>query len=588
VNRNRLLLIIVVAIAVSALLITGSFFVWRRILTGPDAVITPVLAATPDPASTPTAPVVAASGSYTFVQAVGMAPLTFNPIFAADPAAQTMIDKLYPRLVGQDPNGGFIVPSALAQHWEISPDGRTYTFTLRDGIRWSDGEPVTAADFKFTYDALAAPSVQSPYRDRTAGIVQIDTPDPQTVVVTLAAPNCAELHSLRQPLLPSHKYAADFSDLAVNPLNQIPQVSAGPFVYAGQEEGGKVLLARNPDYWQGAPQIQHWEVQVIPDPNARRQALADGTIDLAYFDSDEVVAMPLDSSSDAGSGAMVNYMATDGYSFLALNLADPANPQPGRASDGTSIPQTPHPILGDLVVRQAIAAAIDYDRIINEVYNGHARRIASYVPSAASWAYADDLPLPSYDPTLAAQRLTEAGWVDDDGDGVRSRAGQLLHLSIRTNEDNAQRVAMAHLIADELTAQGVQVDLQIVNFDELTSTLLDQRFDMVVIGWENLGADPANSPFWDSQGDVPGTGFNFTSFHDAEVDSWLESAARFPGCDLNSRSGFYKQVQQRIASQYPYIFLAAPESAWGYQSRWQGIAPGPWDIDYNVASWRLP
>lgn len=577
-------------VALLALLGMGGYVGWQLLFPAQEDTAT----ATPDPSSTPAAAATASEvlsattpttmGSATFVQAVGMAPATFNPVYAVDAAAQTVIDKLYPRLLGQDPNGGYIVPSALAERWEISPDGRTYTFTLRSGIRWSDGQPVTSADFKFTYDALASALVQSPYRDRTVGIATIDAPDPTTVVVTLAGPNCAVLHSLRQPLLPSHRFAADFSDLALNPLNQTPTVSAGPFVFVEQVAGERVTLARNPDFWQGAPQIATWEVRVIPDPNARRVALADGMIDLAYFDADEVVS----TSLDVGATVTVKRMPTDGYSFLAMNMADPASPQPGRASDGSSLPQTPHPILGELAVRQAIAAAVDYERIIKEVYSGRAYRTASYVPPVVTWAYDEDLALPAYDPARAAQLLTEAGWVDDNGGGVRSRGGQPLRLTIRTNDDNPKRVQMARLIAEQLTALGVDAQLQVVSFDELTAVLLDQRFDLVVIGWENLGADPGNSPFWHSQADIPGAGFNFTSFHSDEVDSWLESATRLPGCDLNSRSALYEQVQQRIASELPYVLLAVQESAWAYQSRWQGISPGPWDIGYNVASWRLP
>ena len=580
-NNNRLLLLIVVAVGVLALLGTGGFYTWRLLFPPAEIRVT----ATPDAVTTPgvATPPAASNSGGTFVQAVGMAPATFNPVFATDSAAQSIIDKLYPRLLGQDPNGGFIVPSALAERWEISPDGRTYTFTLRAGIRWSDGQPVTAADFKFTYDALASPLVQSPYRDRTVGIASVEAPDPATVVVNLAGPNCAVLHSLRQPLLPSHHFAPDYSDLATNALNQSPTVSAGPFVFVEQVVGERITLARNPDFWQGAPQIAQWDVRVLVDPNTRRAALADGLVDLAYFDPDESVATNL----DLGNTVTVDYLSTDDYSFLALNLADPDNPQAGRASDGTHLPQTPHPVLGELAVRQAIAAAVDYARIINEIYQGRAQRATSYVPAAVTWAHDNTLPLPTYDRARADQLLTQAGWVRE-GDGVRQRAGQPLRLSIRTNEDNAKRVEMARLLADELRGLGVEVALEVVSFNELTATLLDQRFDLVVIGWENLGADPGNSPFWHSQADIPGAGFNFTSFQNEEVDSWLDSAMRLPGCDLNSRSVLYRQVQQRIASELPYVLLAAPTNAWSYQSRWQGIVPGPWEIDYNVNMWRLP
>jgi peptide/nickel transport system substrate-binding protein len=278
-------------------------------------------------------------------------------------------------------------------------------------------------------------------------------------------------------------------------------------------------------------------------------------------------------------------MPTDGYSFLALNLADPANPQPGRVADSTSQPQPPHPILGELAVRQAIAAAIDYERIIDEVYKGHASRTTSYVPSIASWTYAANLPLPTFDLARASQLLDQAGWVVDS-EGVRIRNGQPLRLTLRTNEDNPKRVQMAQLIAEQLAAIGIQVELGVVSFDQVSAVLLGQQFDLVIIGWENLGADPGNSPFWHSEADIPGTGFNFTSFHDDEVDGWLQAATQLPGCDLISRSELYRRVQERVASQLPYIFLAAQESAWGYQNHWQGITPGPWDFDYNVATWR--
>jgi peptide/nickel transport system substrate-binding protein len=581
VKNKRVLLFTLLAAGVLLLLGTGAFAAWRQFFPAPEIAVTE----TPDIAAMPAVDAAPASlRDNTLIQAVGMAPTTFNPIFATDAAAQSIIDKIYPRLLGQDPAGGFIVPSALAERWEISPDGRTYTFYLRNNIRWSDGEAVSAADFKFTYDALASPLVQSPYRDRTVGIARIEAPNPNTVVVTLAGPNCSMLHSLRQPLLPSHHFAADFSDLATHALNQAPTISAGPFLFVEQTPGEKVILARNPDYWQGTPQIAQWEVRVMPDPNARREALADGMIDLAYFAPNETIQTDL----AFGASVTVSRLPTDSYSFLALNLADPANPQPGRGEGGSTQAQTPHPILGDLAVRQAIAAAIDYDRILSEVYNSRAARLAGYVPPVVTWAYAGNLPLPTYDPARAAQLLNDAGWTEENGSGVRTRAGQPLRLSLRTNDDNAQRVQMARILAEELAALGVDVQLEIVNFNELTATLLDQRFDLVVIGWENLGADPGNSPFWHTQADIPGAGFNFTSFQDAEVDGWLDSAARSPGCDLNQRATLYKQVQERISTTLPYIFLATQENAWVYQSRWQGIAPGPWDIDYNVATWQAP
>lgn len=580
-SRNRLLIIALASALVLILLLgAGGLLAWRLLFPAPSEVeAVPTAEAAPAPAETP--PV--ALADVTLVEAIGRAPLTYNPLYATDAAAQSLIGKLYPRLLGQDPQGGFITPTGLAERWEISPDGRTYTFYLRPNVRWSDGQPVTAQDVKFTYDALASPLVRSPYRDRSVGIAQVDARDAATLVVSLTGPNCAVLHSLRQPILPSHRYAADFSDIETNPLNQRPDVSAGPFLFQTQTPE-HIVLTRNPGFWQGAGQIATWEARIVPDPAARRQALAAGEVDLVQFSPDESVGLNVEPIP----GVTFYLAQTDGYSFLAINQADPANPQPGRGPDGARLSQPPHPILGDLTVRAAIAAAIDYDQILAEVYQGRATRPVSYVPSTASWAAATGLTPPQYDPARAELLLNNAGWVDDDGDGVRSRNGQPLRLGLQTNDDNPRRVQIAQLIAGYLARVGIQVAAAPVPFEELTATLLGQRFDLVVIGWENLGADPGNSPFWHSQADVPGAGYNFTSVQDGEIDGWLDAAAQLPGCDLNARGDLYRQVQGRVAELQPYVLLAAPQAVWGYAARWQGIAPGPWSLDYNVTSWRLP
>jgi peptide/nickel transport system substrate-binding protein len=591
VNQKRLYqLALAGGVALAMLLVLTGSIAWRVLFAPPTPAAIdardPLEEARPARDSAP-GPVQAeaAPSDATLVEAIGRAPITYNPLYATDPAAQSIIAKLYPRLVGQAPQNGTITPTELAHRWEISPDGRTYTFFLRTDARWSDGTPVTAADVKFTYDALASPLVRSPYRDRTLGIAQIDAPDATTLVVRLTGPNCAILHSLRQPILPSHVYAADFNDLATHPQNQAPTLGAGPFLWQ-TADAARIVLVRNPDDWRGPAQIGRWELRILPDPAARWQALAAGQVDLVQFTPAESAAL-----TDLGAESLPNvnvYLAqSDGYSFLALNQADPANPQPGRGPDGALLPQPPHPILGDPAVRRALASAIDYAQILTEVFQGRATQPAAYVP-AASWASAPDLAPPRYDPARANLLLDEAGWLDEDGDGVRSRNGQPLRLNLQTNADNPQRVQMVELIAAQLGRVGVQAVAAALPFEELTTTLLEQRFDLVVIGWENLGADPGNSPFWHSQADLPGTGYNFTSVQDGEIDGLLDAAAQFPGCDPTTRAELYQQVQQRIADLHPYLLLAAPQALWAYADRWQGIAPGPWSLDHNVTTWHLP
>lgn len=511
------------------------------------------------------------------VQAVAERPANFNPLFGVDAGAEAVTDLLYPRLLGQDPHQGYVAPGGLATRWDISPDGLVYTFTLREGVRWSDGAPVQAGDFVFTYRALADPTVNSPYRDRVTGIAQVDAPDPTTVVVTLTAPNCAIVHSLRRPLLPSHRFAPDFSDLAGHPLNRVPEVSAGPFLFVAQD-GDRVTLARNPDYYQGAPRLEGWVVQTLADPVARRAALEAGTVDLAAFAPEELAQAP------NGDGVIRHIVPTDGYHLLAVNLADPAQPLAGVAADGTRQPQPPHPILGNLTIRQALAAALDGDALIAAGFDGQAGRLGSYVPPMAAWAAAP-IPAPSHDPGRATQLLDAAGWTLAADESIRTRDAAPLRLTLLTNADNPLRVELARRIAAQWAQVGIETQVVALGFEELAAELLGQRYDLALIGWEGLGADPANSPFWHSRDDIPGAGFNVSSVQDAEIDAWLDTARQLPGCNLSSRADLYRQVQQRVALLQPALVIAQPWAAWSVSARVQGVAPAPWNFRHNLTTW---
>lgn len=543
----------------------------------------PALQPTFTPATTP-APAGEAEPSRDFVQLVAAGEDLFNPVLTTSATGAAVLDKIYPRLVGQDAQTGEIVPTELAERWELSADGRTYTFFLRETLFWSDGQPVTAADFRFTYAALADPAVQSPYRDRIQAIARIETPDPYTVVVALVEPDCTVLQGLRRPLLPSHRYAPDFSDLASNPLNAAPEVSAGPFRFAGHAPGEQVVLEANSAYWRGAPPMQRWVLRIVPDAAERRRQLADGAADLAYFSAEELAGM--DAAENAG-GVVWQNVAAPAFHFLALNLADPDNPQPGRDGNGALLPQEPHPLLGERAVRQAIVLGIDRARVIEQALAGRGYALTGDVLPAIPWAHAADLALSPHDPDRARILLENAGWRDSDGDGVRERDGRRLALRLTVNVDNPMRLRAAELIAADLAELGISVDLAPAAFEAAAAELIGQRTDLASLGWDNLPADPGLSAFWSSSEDAPGSGANFTSFQDAEVDAWLEQARTLPGCDLMARGELYRQVQRRVAEESPYAFLSGELPVWAHATRWAGIAPGPWGLNGNLHEWRL-
>ena len=518
-----------------------------------------------------------------FVELVAEDALTFNPLFAATDAEQAVAGRLLPRLLGQDPAGGQVTATELAERWEWSPDGRTLTFTLRSGVTWSDGTPASARDAAYTFGALAGPAMTGPQRALADPIESVAAPDDGTFVVRLRAPHCAVLQNFTLPLLPAHRFAADFSDLATNPFNTTPDVSAGPFLFAEHHPGERITLVRNPAYWKGAPAVERYTLRVAAGDAERLRLVAEGAADLA-------AGLDLAAIEAVGPGANVTLVPVldDAYTMLAFNNADPAAPQPGRTPAGEPAAQPPHPILGDARVRRALAAALDLPAIARDLHGTNGALLAGYILPSLPWADAADLQPVANNPAAAAQLLADAGWVDADGDGLRERGGAPLALTLLTNEDNARRVRAAETIAAQLRAVGAVVTVAAVPFAALAEQVLEQGYDFAIVGWEDLGADPGAQRFWHTRDDVPGAGLNVTSYADATVDNLLDAAAAAPDCPYELRGTAYRAAERIVARDVPAVPLAGRRTATALGARWAGVTPGPWGYggdDANAYLW---
>jgi peptide/nickel transport system substrate-binding protein len=152
-----------------------------------------------------------------------------NPILWSDNASSGVGGFFFPSLIAVDPqSGAYVTDGSMSESWEASEDGLTWTFKLRDGVTWSDGDPVDAADFKYTYDAVASDLVETPRKSNIEQIESIEVVDPLTLKVVFKEVKCDGFGDLGLGWLPSHLYAADFSDIMTSPLNEAPTVSAGP------------------------------------------------------------------------------------------------------------------------------------------------------------------------------------------------------------------------------------------------------------------------------------------------------------------------------------------------------------------------
>jgi peptide/nickel transport system substrate-binding protein len=503
-----------------------------------------------------------------------------NPILWSDNASSGVGGFFFPGLIAVDPqSGAYVTDGSMSESWEASEDGLTWTFKLRDGVTWSDGDPVDAADFKYTYDAVASDLVETPRKSNIEQIESIEVVDPLTLKVVFKEVKCDGFGDLGLGWLPSHLYAADFSDIMTSPLNEAPTVSAGPFTFQSWTRDDNVIMTRNESYWEGAPNMDGMITRVVPDSGARLAQLLSGEIDITGLEPTQL------SSVEDNSDITVFSANDDGYDYIGLNLANPANPQPGKDENGALIPQDPHPILNDLNVRKAIAHALDYQTIIDSVYLGRGYQIASNVLPAVEWAHDPSIAPYAYDQELAGQLLEEAGWVDSNGDGIREKDGAELKLTLITNAGNKVREDLGALVQDQLGQVGISVDFQAIDFGTLVDQLLAQTYDMVIIGWTGLGSDPNDDAFWRSDFDTPGSGFNFVSYQNPKIDELLAAGVSVPGCDPAERAPYYQEIQQIIHDDVPYVFISGGVGDTGYNSRWAGIDPGPWSFYWNVHQW---
>ena len=519
-----------------------------------------------------------------WVRALAANPQSFNPILAADSASLAVHAMLYPALVRHDPvTGQYGAANALAERWEVAPDGRVWTFYLRPGVTWSDGDPVDANDFKFTYDAIKLSAADSPYQRLAAPITNIEVVNPLTARVTFDTARCDVLSILRVGWMPSHRYAPDFSDVTENFFNQDPDISAGPFVFQNWIPGENVILQRNNRYWQGAPLMERMVFRILPDAAVRLELLRAGELDETTLTPDQLASL-----LDTPAIKTLNVTA-DAYDFLALNLASPTAPQRGLTDAGAFQTQDPHPILSDGVVRAAMAHAIDYRGIVSAIYLGQAYPLAANVLPIVPWAFDATLEPLTYDPDLARTMLEEDGWIDTNRNGIREKDVRSLRLTLIIPEGNPYYARIAATIEDQLNAVGFDITTQTLAVPDFTRQLLGQRFDLAISGWTALGIDPDDAELWTAASDRPGSGFNFTSYQNARLETLLEQGLTAPGCQPQDRAPFYREIQQILHDDRPYIFLAGIVQNIGYASRWGGLAPGPWDFYHNVQTWyRFP
>ena len=432
-----------------------------------------------------------------YIEGVVGQPSRINPLFASlnDPD-RDIVSLVFSGLTRLGPSGEPL-PS-LARSWDISDDGRTYTFQLQPNVFWHDGQRFSAADVVFTYSLLANPDFPSdPILGELWQQVECSEPDPLTVLCQLPAPYAPFLSFATIGILPSHDLqGVSARSLADHPFNRDP-IGTGLFRLTRLDERS-ALLERNPTYHLGPAQLDEIEFRFYPDEHAAMTALHRDDIQGLLL-STNVASDDLDALT-AREDLQVYSSNRTGYTILYLN------------NEGS--------ILEDARVRRAIAHTVNRDRIIAGLLCSRAVRADSPIPPG-TWAYDPDLdPIP-YDPDKARQLLDDAGWTRSEN-GTRTQDSQRLRISLLADSDPL-RTAVAQVVADQLSEVGIEVEVLTHGASDLVQDFLIPRdYQAAIFGWDP-GYDPDPYPAWHSSGTNEG-GRNLAGYVSMTADELMEEA----------------------------------------------------------------
>ncbi len=516
-----------------------------------------------------------------------------SPFGARSAADRALVALLFRGLVRLGP--GSSIASDLASQWEVDASGRIWTFHLRAGLFWQDGEPITADDVAFTVDVLSDPAYTGPaaesWRDVHATVI-----DPRTVSLELTTPLGGFLQAATQPIAPAHLLAGVPHDaLADDPFGVRP-VGSGPFRLLSLDPGRAVLAASTPpEAPPGVPGRPNFATPRPPDSLASTRPTAKPDVavphllrfELRYYDDADALRADWDAGKlDAASGlqpaAAADLAATSGARLVsypgATLLAATLNLRAGRKE------------FQDPAVRRALLQAIDRDKLVSTVLRQLGTRADSLIPASSPMFDADASQAVAFDPTAAGKRLLAAGWKRSGGSWTPRGWPQKLVIELLSPEESANPVAYATAAAVVEAWHGIGLAVRQVPLPatELIGDRMGQGDYQVAIIPLAIGLDPDLYPLLAASQTRKG-GSNIVGLQDPDLDKLLV-AARTP-VDQEARIAAYRALQTRLEARDYVLPLAFRNEYVVFRDAVIGPAPRPigtaGDRYWDVLTWRL-
>jgi peptide/nickel transport system substrate-binding protein len=479
--------------------------------------------------------------------------VTLNPVLATSRYDRFVENYLFSPLINIDVN---LQPIAgLAEKWDVSADGKVYTFHLNPNATFSDGTPVRASDVIFTLRKVADPKTEAP--QIAGGFEQIDLAATKAIDDHTAAVAFKEvfapqlLHFNELLILPEHVYGkGDFRNDFITRA-----IGSGPYRLVRREPGKEILLERREDYWGKKPYLKNVLFKLIVDNTTAWNAVQRGDIDETIVSSD----VWLNESNNAQLTKKIDFRRfyTLSYNYIPWNEKDP--------------------IVGDKRVRRALSMCVDLKSLINNLYHGTARAMSGpFTPD--SWAYNPAVPVVEFNPDEAKRILNSLGWLDTDGDGILDKGKKPLRIEMLVVAGSNPTITFGQLYQSDLQKIGVQLNVLPLDPSVLIQRVLGGNYQAAYLAWDQ---DPDPDPFniyHSSQ--VPPHGQNFIYYANPEADRLIEAGRR----ELNrsKRQQIYQQLHSVLAEDQPYTWTIQVSSKWAINKRVHGVRESP---GYGLFLW---
>jgi len=444
-------------------------------------------------------------------------PPNLDPHRSTAAVDRQVFQSLYDKLVDTDEN--LVVVPMLATSWKVSPDGKTVTFKLRQGVKFQDGTPFNAEAVKFNFDRMRDPKFPSARRSELGPIVSVTAPDPATVQIVFEKPYSPLLYVLtdRAGMIVSPAAAQkEGLNFALHP------VGAGPFSFVEKIPQDHVTLQRNPDYWnKGQPYLDRITFRTLVDDNARTANVKSGDVDI-------ISMVPLPQVNQLAQEA-----ARPGARFRLLEHG-------AFAWAGIWLNVTKPPFDNKLL-RQAFNATIDRNVIANAVLQGTAYPAYSFFPNGTP-AYDPAWKIPPRNVVLAKEKLQAAG---------RPNGFEFTLLTTPRQEQQAIAQAIQSMAAEA----GIQVKIQLIEFGQLLDETDHLRHQAALLGWSGR-PDPDFDVYpFVTQGGIGS--FNNAGYTNPRVQTLLDAARLLS--DMGQRKRAYSEVTRILADDMPYAWLYFPK-----------------------------